>query len=229
MLAHPRTASRPLWLRWTLVTVLGEIVGLGGAGILAGVASTLTPADPGTTLLILLTAAMLASGAGEGAVVGYAQSRVLRHALPDLPARRWIAATATGALLAWALGAGVFMAVLPDDAAFEDYLPLMLLLGVACGTLLGAAQWLALRGHVGRSWLWITANTAGWAVGLMWAFFVPMAITEDTPLPVVIPLALATGLGTGLAPGAVTGYALDRLVRQTKTGRASGTPRSMRA
>ena len=220
--------DRPYWPRWALATVIGEVVGLGGAGILAGIASALAPEDPGTPLLVLLTVAMLASGAGEGAVVGYARSRVLRRALPSLPARRWVVATAAGAVLAWALGAGVFMLVLPDDAAFEDYLPLMLVLGVACGTLLGAAQWVALRGHVVRSWLWIVANTAGWSVGLLWAFFVPMAITEDTPLALVIPLALLTGLRTGLAPGVVTGLALDRLVFETQTGRASGTPRSVR-
>lgn len=221
-------STRPFWYRWALATVVGEVVGLGGTGILAGIASTVAPEDPGTQLLVLLTVAMLASGAGEGAVVGYAQSRVLRHALPSLPARRWILATAVGAVLAWALGAGVFMVALPDDAAFGDYLPLMFVLGVACGTLLGAAQWVALRGHVARSWLWIVANTAGWSIGLLWAFFVPMAITEDTPLVLVIPLALLTGLGTGLAPGVVTGLALDRLVLETQTGRASGTPRSVR-
>ena len=215
-------STRPFWYRWALATVVGEVVGLGGAGILAGIASMVAPEDPGTPLLVLLTVAMLASGAGEGAVVGYAQSRVLRHALPSLPARRWILATAVGAVLAWALGAGVFMVALPDDAAFEDYLPLMLVLGVACGTLLGAAQWVALRGHVARSWLWIAANTTGWSIGLLWAFFVPMAITEDTPLVLVIPLALLTGLGTGLAPGVVTGLALDRLV---STSEPALTPR----
>ncbi len=220
---------RALWLRWALATVAGEVVGLGGAGILAGLASPVTPEDPGALLLVAPTAAMLASGAGEGAIVGYAQSRVLRRVLPSLSPRRWILATAAGALLAWALGATVFMAVLPDEAAFEDYLPLMLGLGVACGTLLGAAQWVALRGHVDRAWLWIAANTAGWAIGLLWAFFVPMAIAEDTPLALVIPLALITGLGTGLAPGVVTGLTLERLVARTQTGRASGTPRSVRA
>jgi len=214
----------PYWRRWTLATVIGEVVGLGGAGILAGLAAVLAPEDPGAAVMVLLMVAMLGAGAGEGAVVGFAQSRILRHALPSIPPRRWVVATAVGALLAWSLGAAVFILALPDDAAFQDHLPLMLVLGVACGTLLGAAQWVALRAHVARSGLWIVANTAGWAIGLMWAFFVPMAITEDAHIAVVVPLALLTGLGTGIAPGVVTGLMLDRLTPETQMGRAHGTP-----
>lgn len=207
-----RSTPRRTWVRWSLATVIGEVVGLGGAGILAALSMFLTPEAPGRPLLMLLTVLMLITGAGEGAIVGFAQSRVLRRVLPSLPAQRWVAATAAGAFLAWALGAGVFMAVLSDDAAFEDHLPLLFALGVACGTLLGAAQWVALRGHVERSWLWVPGNSVGWAVGLLCAFFVPMAITEATPLVLVIPLALLTGAGTGLAPGVVTGLVLERLL-----------------
>ena len=47
---------------------------------------------------------MVAAGTGEGAVLGWAQSRALRHDLPGLRPRDWVAAPAAGAALAWVAG-----------------------------------------------------------------------------------------------------------------------------
>lgn len=200
-------------LRWTAAMVVGEVMGLGGAGLLALGATALVGDAPPTPVVVLMFVAMLAAGAVEGAVVGGVQSLVLVRVLPRVPRRPWVIATAVGALLAWLIGAGVVMS-LPENQAFEDSLPLFMALGPVLGGLLGGCQWVVLRRHVpGAAW-WVLANAAGWGLGLLVGFGVPMSISEDTPIALAAALALLTGAGTGLAPGLVTAEALVRLLRR---------------
>lgn len=195
--------------------VAGEVLGLGGAGLLAVAATTLVGDAPSTPVLVLMFVAMLAAGAGEGAVVGGMQSLVLARVLPRVPRRPWMIATAIGALLAWLIGAGVVMS-LPEDQAFKESLPLFMALGPVLGALLGGCQWVVLRRHVRGAGWWVVANAAGWGIGLLVGFGVPMSISEDTPAALAAVLALLTGAGTGLAPGLVTAEALVRLVRRAR-------------
>lgn len=197
--------------------VAGEVMGLGGAGLLALGATALVGDAPPTPVVVLMFVAMLAAGAVEGAVVGGMQPLVLARVLPRVPRRPWVIATAVGALLAWLIGAGVVMS-LPENQAFEDSLPLFMALGLVLGGLLGGllggCQWVVLRRHVpGAAW-WVLANAAGWGLGLLVGFGVPMSISEDTPIALAAALALLTGAGTGLAPGLVTAEALVRLLRR---------------
>lgn len=193
--------------------VAGEIIGLGGAGLLALGATALIGDAPATPVVVVMFVAMLAAGAGEGAVVGGMQSLVLARVLPRVPRRPWVIATAFGALLAWLIGAGVVMS-LPENQAFEDSLPLFMALGPVLGALLGGCQWAVLRHHVPRAGWWVAANAAGWGIGLLVGFGIPMSISEDTPTALAAALALLTGAGTGLAPGLVTAEALVRLLRR---------------
>ena len=54
---------------------------------------------PGIALVLLVLA-----GVGEGAVLGWAQSRMLRRELPRLGTGDWVGATAAGAAAAWTIG-----------------------------------------------------------------------------------------------------------------------------
>lgn len=70
--------------------------------------------------------------------------------------------------------------------------------GLITGTIIGAAQWFALRRHV--SWLWIPATTAGMAVGLtIGAALVDYGIERgDLAL-----MGAVTGLGVGVIQAVV--------------------------
>jgi len=64
------------------------------------------------------------------------------------------------------------------------------------GAGIGVAQWLVLRWQFQRAWWWIVVSTLGWAVGLMGVFGAPLA---------------------GAAAGAVTGVALEFLLRHPRS------------
>jgi len=86
----------PLWRAWMGWVTAGEVVGFAIPALVGSVAAT---AVAGARL-----PAFLAAGAAEGAVLGYAQSRMLRRALVTFSPLRWIIATASGAVVAWSAG-----------------------------------------------------------------------------------------------------------------------------
>jgi hypothetical protein len=113
-------AERTTWRRWFTATTLGELVGfLIPVGVVSAGADEL--AGPLRFLLVVL------AGAGEGAVLGWAQSRVLRPLLPGLSTRAWTARTAAAAALAWTIGMG------PSTlgAVFDGWAPAGWLAGLA--------------------------------------------------------------------------------------------------
>lgn len=79
-------------------------------------------------------------------MLGWAQATVLWQALPELARRRWVRATADGAVLAYAVG------LLPSALAgrWADLPPAVLIiagldLGPALLAFIGTVQWLVLR------------------------------------------------------------------------------------
>ncbi|TAJ17410.1 MAG: hypothetical protein EPO65_11145 [Dehalococcoidia bacterium] len=202
---------RSLWARWVAHFVAGELVGLGGVGLIGLLAMAFVPDDASTALQVLLFVLMSASGGLEGISVGWSQHRVLREVLPDVSRRAWILATTAGAVGAWVIGAGVAMS-LPSSVDPSDVLWLWAILGVALGAVLGGAQAFALRGHVPAVERWIVANAVGWSAGLA-VSFAGIGLASEVPTLLAIPLALVTGALTGIAPGAVTGHALVRYAR----------------
>lgn len=72
------------------------------------------------------------------------------------------------------------------------------------GAGIGLTQWLVLRWQLEQAWWWIVLSTLGWAIGMMGIFGASLA---------------------GAAAGAVTGVALERLLRHPKpqAQRAEGT------
>lgn len=206
-----RPSAQDLWRRWVAANALGELVGLGLTGAVAAGAML----SIGARRPVMAAGAVVASGAIEGAVVGYAQWRVLSDRIA-LPARRWIVATVIGAVAAWA--AGVTPSLLfaeQGGAASEPAIAVQLLwaalLGLIAGPVLAGPQALALRGHVDRPWRWIAANAAAWACALPVTFLAPALLPAGAPAALVA-LGFAVGaLAAGAVAGAVHGVTLVRL------------------
>jgi hypothetical protein len=227
---HPFSGFQ-LWWQWVLANAAGEAVGLGAASLI-GVALAWTVertlgADPEQSQRAFAGLAMMAvlvfAGTFEGTVVGVAQALVLRRWLKSLRWKRWVLATAAGALVAWTLGmlpstlmdlsAEAAGAPAPEISDAMQY-AFAVLLGAAAGPILGFAQWMVLRRHVHKAGWWLAANSAGWALGMPLVFVVagsapPEGITVGFALSVVLTIA-----AVGAVVGAVHGLALVWLLRR---------------
>jgi hypothetical protein len=89
----------------------------------------------------------------------------------------------------WAIGLAIILFTIPQE--------LGLLYGAILGLTVGIAQWFILRQDVQRSGWWIAISVIGWTAGL-------------TLLP--------GPLTTGVLAGALTGVALELLLRYPKSG-----------
>jgi hypothetical protein len=201
----PLRGRRLAWA-WFWVVTVAETVGFAAA---AGVGAL--TADAGAVVVVL---SLLAAGAVEGAALGWGQATVLRHALPGLSRRRWVAATAGAAASAYLIGL-VPSTFAASMAAWPPVLfgGVVLLLG--CGLLasIGAAQWLILRRHVDRAWRWIGATAAAWIVGLgvFLGFAMPLW-RPGQPFALIVAIGVAGGLLMAATTSAITGCALRRLL-----------------
>ena len=197
-----------LWARWTVATLVGETLGFAVPAAVGALAYGLGAPDPATIPLAV------AAGAAEGAILGFAQSRVLRQELSGFVPRDWVAATAAAAMLAWAVGMslGVYAESLPTAVLVVALIlaPVVLLGSV------GGAQWLVLRRHVARAWRWIPANALAWLLGLVVPFAGMALVDEGDPAALVLAVGIASGLGMGLVVAAVTGKALVDLLGESR-------------
>jgi len=200
--------------RWAGATLLGEAAGFAVPGAAGAVAFALDAPD---AVLVLV---LVAAGAAEGAVLGFAQSRVLPGALPALQPRDWVRATAIAAALAWAGG----MTVGSQWERLEDvasWLPVVAMAVVGTGIVLsiGTAQWLVLRRHLANAAWWIPANAVAWLLGVSLVIGGMSVMTEDTPAVVMGLVAGACGVGMAATVAVVTGIALARLLEAEEESR----------
>lgn len=204
--ARPPLSGRALFGVWFACVTVAEVIGF----VLPALAGALTAdAAPGVAL-----PALLVTGAVEGAALGFGQGVVLRAAVPGLPVRRWTAATAAGAVVAYLLG------MLPSTTASTilTWPPAVLVvLGTAAGLLLlasiGTAQWLVLRHRVPRSASWIATTAVAWLGGLGVFLAVAMPLWQPgQPLAQVVAVGAFAGLLMAATMAAVTGAGLVRLL-----------------
>lgn len=163
------------WLRWVGANALSEAIGLSAVLLVGfGVLGPLVDGLPGAWPAIVSIAAGVLLGIFEGIIVGGAQGVVLRRRLPQLALRTWILATVIGAMVAWGLGMlpSTLMAANSGEAEVATAMPEWLnyvmaaALGLVAGIMLAFTQWLVLRRHVRRAWLWLPANSLAWVVGM---------------------------------------------------------------
>jgi hypothetical protein len=176
------------------------------------------PDVAGTALVF--SGLLILAGIGEATILGTAQWRVLRHALPALSRRAWVGAIAAGAGVAWALG------LLPSTLDALVSLPWAFLLAAWVGLAppllctIGVAQWLVLRRHLRDAGRWIVANVLGWLLGLPVTFIGPALVPDGSPPAVWAAVFLGCGLLMGAIVGAVTGRTLEWLLVQSQPAEA---------
>jgi len=219
-----RITDNTFWLLWIMANSLAELIGL-GAVALAGYGIVLWLGEPTGIGSILFAMVFVILGAGEGLIVGLAQSRVLRLRIPAL--RGWIRATVVGAVVAWMLGMlpSTIMSfasppAAPDEApAISDAMQLVLaaMLGLVAGPVLAFFQWHTLRRYVlQHSIWWLPANAVGWALAMPIIFIgVDIAAAGTEPLMIALGVGLALLLA-GAVVGAVHGRVLAWLLKPYK-------------
>ncbi len=215
------------WRRWVFANTAGELVGLGAAA-LAGYGVVAGFGEPAGAAVLPFAVVMLAVGTFEGAVIGVAQWWVLRSALPDLAARRWIAATALGAFTAWLLGMipstivqliGVENGGGPPELTRGEVTAAAAGLGALLGVVLAVPQWWVLRRVLPRAHWWLPANALAWAAGMPVVFAAAGGMPESASVTVIVLSVLGTIALAGAIVGAVHGAVLVRLLRAVQARR----------
>lgn len=211
-LAHPflRKDSWRLWEWWVFATVIGIFIGIAIVAAASVIAEELGIVNAAALLHIV--------GALEGTALGLMQWLVLRRYIRRI--HWWIIATAIGAIVAWLIGLKVIVVLIfifLDGGTVEPFSPGLLKavfwLGAWVGTVLGLAQWLVIRTHVRKGFLWVFANALAWGLGLLTVFtganfITPGEFTLETTF-----IRLVTGATTGVVIGAITGIGLVWLLK----------------
>jgi hypothetical protein len=211
--AHPGTAvahraapGRFSRRRWLAYVTAGEALGFMVPGLAWFAAWKLgLPALP-------LALVVVVAGAGEGAVLGWSQWRVLRGWQPAISVT-WVRLTALAAAVSWALG-------MAPSTAYDLGAPTWaaITVGVAGAPCLlltiGAAQWLVLRRFVPRAWRWIAVNAAAWFIALPPTFIGPALVPSDAPVALDLAVWGVSGLLMAAILAAVTGAAMGRFTRE---------------
>jgi hypothetical protein len=198
--------------KWVLFTALGELTGFlvpvvtGVAGaFLIGEATTLRGA-----LATLLFAAV--GGLGEGSILAAWQSAVLKQRLPRLNRSRFIGYTALAAAAAWVLG--MLPSTISSSVSVPNWVWITIgVIGIPFFLVsIGGAQWLELRKHVNKAWIWIVANAIAWPLGVMIPVFGIQLVPDTSSVWVFVIAGIVSGVLMGAAVGAITGLFLLRLL-----------------
>jgi len=198
---------------WTLAFTLGELVGFIPPAV---VGAWLGSTGAGDAALI---AGLTLAGAGEGAAIGSAQAYVLRHHGSGIPRGSWIAATATGAAVAWFVGMGG--AAVMGAGAPTGVLILLVPALIAGLCAMGFLQWLVMRPTVPRSGRWVAVSAAAWLVGVLIPVVAISSAPDGWPMAAHVVIAVISAVLMGLAVGAMTGATMSRLLRRA-VGSADG-------
>jgi hypothetical protein len=197
--------GRRLTRTWFWTVTAAEFVGFAVPAAAGAVTADARP--------LIVVPAILAAGMVEGSLLGWGQSRVLGRAVPGLPRRRWVLATALAAAFAYAIG------LIPSTVSFESWpVALTIAVGAGLGTVLlasiGFAQWLILRRFVARAGRWIATTALAWLVGLgVFLGFATPLWHEGQPVALTVTIGVAGGLLMAATTSAITGVALTRLLR----------------
>jgi hypothetical protein len=178
-----------LWLGWTLATAAGMLLGF------LPLALFVNELDLG---LVRVIVPLLA-----GMLVGLLQWIVLRSFLTY--SQDWILTGAAG----WSVGFALGLILIQ----FLARSLLGALLGyLLFGALVAVVQWPILRREIPNILPWLVASMLGWGAGFFISQLVLVAIANNTLIDPVLASGLVA-LITGLIAGAITGFALVRIVR----------------
>ncbi len=198
--------------RWVLYTALGELFGF-LAPVAAGVIGALIigeAASPFGAAATLLFAA--AGGLGEGSILAAWQAAILKKRLPDLNRAKFILYTAGAAALAWIIG--MFPSTISDSVELPVWIWIVVgIIGIPFFLVsIGGAQWLELRKHVKRAWLWIIANAIAWPVGVLIPVLGIQLVPDTSAVWVFVVAGIMSGVMMGATVGVITGLFLAKLL-----------------
>jgi hypothetical protein len=159
--------------------------------------------------------ALLAAGAVEGAVLGFAQWTVARVRLPGLSRRRWVGLTAAGAASAYAIALLVptFWDTL-GEWSIGVQIPVFASGGIVFLIMIGFAQWLELRHHVSGAGRWVAATALAWCLALGIFFLIATPLwQEGQAFWLTLLIGILAGVAMAVTMAATTGVAMVRLTR----------------
>jgi hypothetical protein len=214
-----------LWLRWTGANALGEMFGLGLTFAITGWYFSTQQGSPTATSIMLSFLVAVFSGVVEATIVGLSQWWAMHPWLPSIKRFSWWLATLVGALIAYVLGylpstlmdmgASASQSAAPVEPPQWIVLLLAAGMGAVGGAVLSFAQWLVLRGKVGRAGLWIPANMLAWTFGMpviFWGIDQAFKLSEVWQSVLVMASAL---LLAGAVVGAIEGRFLVRMAKDS--------------
>ena len=192
-----------LWARWTFAHFLPALV------------ATPTPyglaeANWSRELIGVVTVGLVT------VTLAAAQALAIRRAVPA--AKRWMAATFGGLLLAFLVSVPV-LAVLDSASVLPEAVAVPMAHGLG-GAALGAVQWTVLRYHAPAAGRWIVVSAiASAGLTVLWlpffdVWYIPGHVRGLFPGATELTTALRVSMVYGLA----TGWALQRIVRSRVAG-----------
>ena len=179
-----------LWLRWTVATAGGMLLGFLPTVLLVNVL------DLGLAQIVVPVLA--------GATIGFAQWIVLR---------RYVTAGSNWELVdgtSWAAGyvLGLLLIQTLPSTIFIEFIGYLLF-----GVIVALVQWPVLRREIPNLFVWIVASSLGWAAGFWTSQAVlPLFFTDPVIEPAVSTTVIA--VTSGLVAGIITGIALIWIVRK---------------
>lgn len=179
-----------MWLKWTLATALGMLLGFLPSLVLVNVLDVVL-----ARLIVPLWA---------GFLVGLAQWFVLRQYVNNVS--DWVFAAGASWAAGYALGLLIMNGLTNTGLdSFFGY--------VIFGVIVAIVQWPILRREIPHLWMWIAANVIGWTIGF---YASNLVLTLFFHGPAIAPVASTSVLSgvSGLVAGAITGVALVLIVRQ---------------
>ena len=217
---------RALWLRWVIANAAGELFGLGLTFAVAAAGFTWLERLGGILSILAGFVFAIVSGSFEATLVGWGQWWAMHPWFPKIRRGEWWRATTIGALIAYFMGylPSSIMSLGAETASTapvsEPPQSILLLLAAGMGLLGGAvlsfAQWLVLRKHVQRAWIWIPANMLAWMAGMPLIFWgIDWIQRMDSTLQMVGVMA-GILLAVGVIVGAIHGYVLTRLAKSLR-------------
>lgn len=220
-----RNVGWGFWLRWTLVTAVGWVIGIGiyfvcQFVITAVFASLLV----GLLLVSLGTIVGGAFGGIMAAAFGFTQGFILKQYKYSI--RRYTEASFIGGVIGGALSAVTIFAMAILLFAFASSqvgqlitLTFMGIAGAVTGATVGHKQKNLLKRQGLEINRWVLANTIGWAVGCTMSAILGQILYESFIWPLgkaaFLPALLVLAVICGLIGGAITGYPLMRALQQS--------------
>ncbi len=148
----PQWTGVKLWLRWSATSTVAIVIGF----VLAVVAIEVTGEEERTDPYFMIVFPLIL--AGVGAVLGLAQSWVLRRAIGGVPG--WALFSAVG------IGLGLAVALaLPEGSGLPGVVIAGAGHGVAIGAIVGTVQWLALQRRLAGARWWLLYSVVAWSLG----------------------------------------------------------------